>query len=850
MSVSEPTPTALRADPEPLPGVVVAPEGARFLGRAAGFLLVVAQLALLLVIVRLFDVAGRNHFFPVLCLVVGGYLVHAWLPARWRAPFFCALSLGGILFVLGWPNGGYVIGIGAGLIALCHLPVPFVLRVTMIVVAGVLLALFRLDYDRPFWPVLGSMFMFRLIGYLHDLRHGKSRFSPALTTAYFFPLPNVSFLFFPILDFKTFRETYQPRATWEVAQGGIGWIVQGLSQLLLYRVIKYYWLPSPHELGDAPHLLLFLAMNYALYLHVSGYFHVITGIFHLFGFQLPRTHHNYFLASSFTDIWRRINIYWKDFLAKIFFFPTFFALRGWGTRPAAVVAALGVFLATWLLHAYQVFWITGSLPLTPGDALLWLIVGVLVAWNLQLDLRRAARRRTPDRDGTPLAAISLSARIVGMFLLVSFFWACWNTPAFAGYLHAQLGGNGHWLSGWGWVLGLLLTAIAVGAMVQLGRARLLRSGVLPLRVSPARSGALFAALLAAVAVVGSPGVSSRFGPRAAGVLAALRNESASAVEAAQAVQGYYEDIADAPVRAGSWLAALEGRPTPPHRTQYTDMTRPADELLKRELIPNWSGEVEGHTLTVNRFGMRDRLDRTQAKPPGTRRIACVGSSVVMGYGVNDDATFPYLLEERLNAERPSGRRYEVLNFGLGRSDVIQRHVLIDRKVWPFDPDVIFYVAHQDELLVPVRHLNYLLSSRTPLPYPCLADVVRRAGITLDTPPGIAEARLHPFAREILLGVYRDLVADCRRRGVRPVWIYLPMPGVVEVSARSDELVRLAGDAGFAVVNLADWADGHRPMDVKVNVTDHHANTLGHRIIAAKLDEVLRRRPELLTRDRP
>src|SRR5262249_11884526 len=136
----------------------------------------------------------------------------------------------------------------------------------------------------------------------------------------------------------------------------------------------------PHEVGDLPHVFLFLAANYALYLKVSGYFHIITGVFHLFGFGLPRTHDNYFLASSFTDIWRRINIYWKDFLMKVFFFPAFFTLRGWGTRLAVAAAALWVFLATWLLHAYQVFWMTGGLPLTLYDAGLWLVVGALVAW--------------------------------------------------------------------------------------------------------------------------------------------------------------------------------------------------------------------------------------------------------------------------------------------------------------------------------------------------------------------------------------------------------------------------------------------------------------------------------------
>src|SRR5213082_926116 len=107
--------------------------------------------------------------------------------------------------------------------------------------------------------------------------------------------------------------------------------------------------------------------------------------------------------------------------------------------------------------------------------------------------------------------------------------------------------------------------------------------------------------------------------------------------------------------------------------------------------------------------MRDRADRAREKPPGTCRVAVVGSSVVMGYGVGDDEPFPRLLEDRLNARRDGGPRYEFLNFGTGRSYAIQRHVLIDRKVFAFEPDAIYYVAHQDEFLGTVRHLTKLVA---------------------------------------------------------------------------------------------------------------------------------------------
>ncbi len=810
----------------------------RFWGYAALGL----QLALLLLVVHTYEVASRLHFFPVLCVAAGGFFVHACLPPRARLGFFCLLSLAVVVFVLGWPDGPLVIGVGGALVAACYLPASFAVRVGVVALAGLVLAVLRLDLSRPFWPVLGSMFMFRLIVYLYETRREAARAPLGITVAYFFPLQNVCFLFFPIFDFKTFRDTYRAETRWEDAQVGVGYCVTGLAHLLAYRVIKYYVLPSPHQLGDLPHLALFLAANYALYTHVSGYFHVITGLFHLFGFALPRTHHNYFLASSFTDIWRRINIPWKEFMAKLFFFPAFYAARRLGTRAAMAVAALWVFVATWALHSYQVFWITGGVSLNLYEAGLWLAAGVLVAWNLQYELA-AARRPKPAPDGSVRGAVVLAARVVGMFVLVSFFWACWNTPGFLPVVGAQVT-NPRWLAG-GWqVVAGLVGLVAAGAAVKLACDRLSRPAGRP-RSSPGRVAGIHVAVLATAAAVGLFDVSGVFGPQVARRIGEVRRESVTPVEAAQAVQGYYEEIADAPVRAGAWLAELEGR-APRQQTHYSTMTRPADDLLEHELIPNWAGELAGSPITTNQFGMRDRAGLTREKAAGVRRVAVVGSSVVMGYGVGDDEPFPRLVEDQLNARRaPGDPRYEFLNFGTGKSFAIHRRVLVGRKVLGFDPDVVYVVAQQDEYLGPVAHLAKLLAGGIDLPYPCLVDVSRKAGITPGTPWGEVQARLQPLAPEIVLGVYRDLVAECRQRGVLAVWVYVPMPGVAEPGGLEAELVRTAEQAGFVVVNLSAWAAGRRPAEVKLGDADHHPNALGHRLIADRLLDELARRPNLL-----
>ena len=122
------------------------------------------------------------------------------------------------------------------------------------------------------------------------------------------------------------------------------------------------------------------------------------GMLHLFGYQLPETHHHYLLASGFTDYWRRINIYWKDFMVRIVFNPVVFRLKRRPQPLALAVATTAVFLTTWLLHAYQSYWLRGTWGFSVPDALFWGILGVLVLVGVQLDARRPRSRQPTAGD--------------------------------------------------------------------------------------------------------------------------------------------------------------------------------------------------------------------------------------------------------------------------------------------------------------------------------------------------------------------------------------------------------------------------------------------------------------------
>ena len=228
------------------------------------------------------------------------------------------------------------------------------------------------------------------------------------------------------VDYQTMRKTYAQRDLLDIAQSGVTWIARGTIQLLIYRVIVSMKPESiPQVVTSFPILVENMVLTYMLYLRVSGTFHIIIGMLHLFGYDLPETHRRYLLSSSLTDFWRRINIYWKDFMVKLVYFPIFFRLRRQGTVRAQVIATAVVFVATWFLHAYQYYWLSGRVLLTLTDATFWAILGVVVIINVLLEVR--ARERGTLQAPGPVKLVLKTASTLAFIIVL---WSMWSTPTF------------------------------------------------------------------------------------------------------------------------------------------------------------------------------------------------------------------------------------------------------------------------------------------------------------------------------------------------------------------------------------------------------------------------------------
>jgi D-alanyl-lipoteichoic acid acyltransferase DltB (MBOAT superfamily) len=286
------------------------------------------------------------------------------------------------------------------------------------------------------WPIVASMFMFRLVIYLYELKHCKRPERLLDTLSYFFLLPNYCFMHFPVVDYRTMQRGYFADDVHAMQRRGLAMMFRGTLHLLCYRLIYHELLIPASKVHDLPSLGVYLVCNYLLYLQVSGQFHMACGMLHIFGFQLPATHHRYLLAASFTDYWRRINIYWKDFMVRLFFNPVVFRLKHWPQPVALALATMTVFLATWFLHAYQSYWLRGTWGFTVPDTLFWTILGVLVLFNVQFDARRA-RVRASCQGAAVHAPGQLAAhalKVAGTFTAVSLLWSLWSSPSLSAWL--------------------------------------------------------------------------------------------------------------------------------------------------------------------------------------------------------------------------------------------------------------------------------------------------------------------------------------------------------------------------------------------------------------------------------
>ena len=286
----------------------------------------------------------------------------------------------------------------------------------------------------------------------------------------------------------------------------------------------------------------------------------------------------------------------------------------------------------------------------------------------------------------------------------------------------------------------------------------------------------------------------------------------------------------------------------PRRVGLLRDTAPS-ELVRYETEPSLVYEYKPNLdvffklvrFRTNSRGMRDQ-EYALAKPPDTFRVAVLGSSFALPAGVEIEAAFHSLLEERLSREL-APTRYEFLNFAVGMYGPSQFLAMLRQRALAFDPDLVLisvsplaaprllgdwrYVPPRDVLrLVPSGPRSYLaklVESRLKPGRPTLRDEPPTA------PSGVPEGQ----------DVISKLGEVSRATGIPFVVVRLEFdPGEPSPVERVVER-RVRGEGMFYVDTRAAFR-GTNPGDFWIYELDPHPNRDAHAIFADVLEDFLRR----------
>ena len=797
------------------------------------FLSIAFQLLLVLSVYILFNIEIERGFSVIAGLTLAGFLIHSWLPFRVRLPFFVVLTVLAV-GILMKGDGIYLLALGLGFLGLCHLPLPWLARLILIVMAACGVAALRLGLYDASWsdaviPVLAAIFMFRIVIYLYDLKNDYTPATRCQRISYFFMLPNICFPLFPVIDYKTYLRTYYDAPAAEIYQKGVHWMFRGLCHLILYRIL-YQLLPRAEtDLSGIVGVYVFMAMTYALYLRVSGLFHLITGLLALFGFNLPRTNHHYFLASSFTDLWRRINIYWKDFMMNTVFYPCFMSVRNWPMSRRLVFGTAAVFLVTWFLHSYQWFWLEGSFPIAASDIAFWGLLGLALAVNTVWEAR-FGRRRVSVRVWSLRQAASRTLKTLGVFSTMAVLWSLWSSGSFTEWSYRLLRITESSSTDW-MVFSLMLISIL---LIGIGAQWLGYRGWGLERIESTSSryaSRIIPATAIAIGVVGLPAVYANLGEQLPRFVVAAKSPEPNQIDLERQERSYYEALSrttEMGNSGGYWESF-----------QFTPGALRTGDLRGITVAPSVEMMFKGGSFHSNSLGMRDR-EYAVEKPPSTIRIAILGSSHVMGSGVDDRQTFENLLEERLNRRSADGPRYEVLNFAVPGYGLLQATVVAEKVLPRFKPDIVIYFIHPGEGRRAIERIRWALElgGKVGSDYEYVSEIMKRSDARPELPAPEFTHRLLPYRKELIEWTYDRQVHAIRDLGAIPVFVFLPGVGRDFDGNELYDLRRAAERAGAAALSLTDVYQGEDARELRLAEWDDHPNAHAHALIAEELYQEL------------
>jgi len=542
---------------------------------------------------------------------------------------------------------------------------------------------------------------------------------------------------------------------------------------------------------------------------------------------------------------------------KLFFFPTHFTLRKMGTLRAISVATVVTFIATWLLHSWQWFWIRGTPLFTWKDFSFWMILCVLVLVTAIYETTLGGKGVLSPSRFTLRTRLMLGLQAGGVFCVMCVLWTFWTIQSWAEFRTLlDAASEPSWRD-----IAIILAVFALVCVCGMLWGRSSRETSEGRSTQEARKPFSFwpsagTVAIGALCLLTAPSIATQVIPGLKPVVARLHGDVLNARDMTLQRRGYYEQLDVRGMDNWMWRQmknvqfggaaehAAGGGSEAEMAHEWDDgkkvFYRDRRDFLLKEIVPSVSTNFCGTAVTSNHLGMRDR-EYEKAKPAKTYRLVLVGSSHEQGNGVKDDQTYENLVEDSLNRQLSSRgySRYEILNLSVSGYSILQRLLRLEQEGFEYQPDaaVLCMAAVDHQFLI--DHLRKALTSGflPPSGYREFLDqITRKARVHGKMPYAMIERRLLPYVTEIDDWAFRRFAEQCRQRGVRPLVMYRPAPVDVEGLEQTgrSEVHRLAQAAGLEVIDLTSAFDSVDDRS-KLILTewDLHTNALGHRLLAEK-----------------
>lgn len=778
------------------------------------------------VVAYLYEIEPSLFLFKILAISIGGHFLNRIVLPKHRNLTFLLLTPISIIYIFN------VTVLLYSMIAICILYFIFTLpidrKIKILIYAFTIIGLILInllckltDNVSITFSILGTLLTYRILIFLYEDRNARQSDHNINTANYFFMLPTTSMYLFPPIDYKTFISSYNSVQNHLIYKKGAIWISQGIFHLVLYRIIYHHIYIPLEDVVTLTDFSIHAISSYMFVLRLSGIFHIGVGILCLYGFNMPRSFDNYFLATDFSDLWRRLNTYFKDMMVKVFYYPIFFKLKKLGTTNAIIISILIVYNISWFIHSLQWMWLKGTFPIKTGDMIYWNAFGILVALTTLKDLKNI------KIAGFLNSKIKIIFKILLTLFTMSILWSFWTAATPLEYINTIESVSIDFKDFFIIIGIIILTTISISSALYTNRHNKLSKYFFP-QTDTIQSNHLFLTILIILSILQYPKVQSLIQSKLNLNLSTILKDKLNDADEDKQIEGYYTDL----LLGTNMVANLQ-----PIENKQNQKFIDSEGAIKihdyRGLIMKPKAKItfKDKEFTINSMGGRDR-EYSKKPKENTIRMLVTGGSFVTGSGVADNEVFDNIIEDSIN-KISQNVKIELLNFGIPTYDLLD--VLFQIKednLLKLDPDYLIYISQGKDLIKNTNDLAYNYLNNIPINDIFLLNILNQVDVNKQMTELEIRKSLKIHAEQILQYGYNEIANICKENKIIPVCVYWPTHNLnTNKINQKNQVIEIAKKAGFIVYDLQSIYSGYEKNEITVSDTDIHPNAKAHKIFA-------------------